>query len=97
MRDYIQVEKISDFGDFPCIIIIMDDFPCIIMVGIISVECRVFFAVRRQEKIFSSLHGFGAWVLKKNLPLVIFEDLFVVEGNQLLELIFQRKSAKKRF
>ena len=34
---------------------------------------------------------------QKNLPLVIFEDLFVVEGNQLLELIFQRKSAKKRF
>ena len=56
-----------------------------------------FFTLRRVEKNIFDPSWIRSLGTQKNLPLVIVEDLFVVEGNQLLELIFQRKSAKKRF
>ena len=47
------------------------------------VRSRFFYPLRRGEKIFSTLHGFGAEVLKKNRPLVIFEDFVCREKSSI--------------
>ena len=49
-----------------------------------------FFSLRRGEFFFPTLHGFGAEVLKKNRPLVIFEDFVLCRGKSSIWIDFSK-------